>query len=90
MVRARLSAIAEAGEPFRPFGIDGPAVRAVRDDIIRHRYYARIAEGAEPDEDLKKLAERQRKKFNRAINAVLDDKTLGAAERDGTRLLWVS
>jgi hypothetical protein len=82
-------AIAEAGEPFRPFGTDGPLVSAVGDDPIRRRYYARIAETAAPDEDKGKLAERQRKSFNRSIAAALDSKTLLACERDGKRLIWL-
>jgi hypothetical protein len=82
-------AIAEAGEPFRPFGTDGPHVSAVGDDPIRRRYYARIAETAAPDEDKGKLAERQRKAFNRSIAAALDSKTILACERDGKRLIWL-
>ncbi len=82
-------AIAEAGEPFRPFGKDGPLVTAVGDDPIRRRYYARIAETAAPDEDKGKLAERQRKAFNRSIAAALDAKTLFACEREGKRLIWL-
>ncbi len=82
-------AISESGEPFRPFGKDGPLVSAVGDDPIRRRYYARIAEKAAPDEDKGKLAERQRKAFNRSIAAALDSKTLFACEREGKRLIWL-
>jgi hypothetical protein len=54
-------AIIESEEaPFRPFA-DGPLVKAVSDDVVRRRYYLRMAEKAEPGEDPKKLAERQRK-----------------------------
>lgn len=83
-------AIEEAGCDFRAFGASGQAVRAVADDLVRKRYYARIAEQAAPDEDRKKLGERQRKHFNRAIADALDAKTLFARERDGTRLLWLT
>jgi len=41
-------AIEDAGEAFRPFGAGGPLVRVVADDLVRGRYYARIAEQAEP------------------------------------------
>ena len=63
-------AINEAGESFRPFA-NAPMVRAVGDGKIRTRYYARIAEQAESDEDREKLASRQRKGFKRAIEAAL-------------------
>jgi hypothetical protein len=68
-------AIEEAGETFRPFG-DGPLIRAVTHDIVRDRYYARIAEKAHPDDDPQRLAESRRKSFNRAIKAELDAKRL--------------
>ena len=80
-------AIEVAGEIFRPFA-DGPSVRAVCDGKIRSRYYARIADKAEPDEDPKKLMFRQRKAFNRALEAALVATTLVAGERNGERLIW--
>jgi hypothetical protein len=36
---------------------------------VRERFYQRVAEKAEPDEDAKKLAERRRKAFKRATEA---------------------
>jgi hypothetical protein len=77
-----LAAIEEAGEDIRPFA-NGPIIRAVSDETVRRRYYARIAEQAAPDEDVRKMAERQRKGFNRAISDVLNAKDLMAQERDG-------
>ena len=68
-------AIGGAGEDSRPFGKDGPTVRGVDDDVVRDRYYARIAEKAEPNEDAEKRAGRQRKSFNRAVKAGLDAKS---------------
>jgi hypothetical protein len=81
-------AINEAGESYRPFA-NGPMVRAVCDGKIRTRYYARIAEQAEPDEDREKLASRQRKGFKRAIEAALKATMLSAGERNGERLIWL-
>jgi AAA domain len=81
-------AIGDEGEDFRSFH-DGPLVRAAKDQAIRIRYYARIAEKAEPDEDADKLAERQRKGFNRAIAAALSAKDLIARQHDGTRFVWL-
>ena len=82
------AAIEESGEDFQSFD-DGPMVRAVKDEAVRRRYYARIAEKAEAGEDADKLAERQRKAFNRAIGGALDAKHLIAREHDGARFLWL-
>lgn len=82
-------AIDEAGFDLRPFS-DGPMVRAADDEIVRLRYYTRIAEAGKPDETPEARAERQRKAFNRAIKAMLDAKLIAAQERDGRRLLWLA
>jgi len=81
-------AIDEAGESFRPFGSSGPLVRAVADEIVRQRLYARIAEQAAPDEDRAKLAIRKRQAFNRSIADALKSQMLVAGERNGERFLW--
>jgi len=74
--------------PIRPFA-DGPLVKAVSDEIVRRRYYWRIAEKAEPGEDPKKLANRQRKNFNIAVAAALKSEDLMAWDGDETRFLWI-
>lgn len=79
-------AIGEAGEAFRPFS-DGPFVKAVSDEIVRERYYARIAE--KPDDTPKKLADRRRQAFNTSIKSNLDAKRLVAGEKAGGRVLWL-
>jgi hypothetical protein len=81
-------AIEEAGEPFRSFG-DGPLVQAVRDELVKDRLYARIAERAAPGEDAGKLAARQRQAFSRDIAAAIKSRMLMAGERNGERLLWL-
>jgi hypothetical protein len=81
-------AIEEVGETFRPFGKDGPLVRGVADDLVRDRYYDRIAEKADPNDDPKKLAARRRQAFGRALKAELDAKRLIAAEYGEKRFLW--
>jgi len=82
-------AIVEAGETFSAFGSDGPNVRGVADSLIRARYYSRIAELAEPNEDRKKLAERQRKAFNNAVRDALNMERLLARDRGGRRFIWL-
>lgn len=81
-------AIHEAGVDFKPFP-QGPTVRAVPDEIVRKRYYDRIAEKPVGDETPETLAERQRKSFNRAIRANCDAKRLVAGDRNGERVLWL-
>jgi len=82
-------AIDDHGESIRPFGPSDLSVRAIFDEIVRERYYAAIAEKADPDDDEDKIAERKRKAFNRAINAMLDAKRLVAREVNGRRMLWL-
>jgi len=78
----------EAGETFRPWA-DGPLVKAVLEDIVRDRYYERIAEQEDPAEDPTKRADRRRKKFVRAVDAMLDSKSLIAAKKENRRVLWL-
>jgi KaiC/GvpD/RAD55 family RecA-like ATPase len=82
-------AIEDVGEDFRSFA-NGPLVRAVSDEIIRERYYARIAEKPKDGDTPLRLAERQRKTFNLAIKKNLDAKRLVAGERNGGRVIWLA
>jgi AAA domain-containing protein len=81
-------ALDEAGQDMRPLQ-DGPIVRAVTADIVRDRFYIRIAEEAEPGEDQERLAERRRKAFSRAIDAEIKAKLLIAALFNGDRVIWL-
>jgi hypothetical protein len=81
-------ALDEVGVECRPLGPVGPKVRAVSADHIRDRYFARIAEKAGPDEDERRLYERQFKAFNRALKAAIDAKSLVAGDHKGERFIW--
>jgi hypothetical protein len=81
-------AIAEVGEGFQSFQ-DGPSVNVISEEIVRERYYSRIAEIPKDGDTPEMLAERQRKAFNRAIKANLDAKRLVAGTRNGERILWL-
>ena len=81
-------ALIEAGRDLRPYS-DGPEVRAVTEEAIRLRYYARLAEEADPDETPDKLAERQRKSFRRSLNSAVKAMRLLAGERNGKRIVWL-
>jgi KaiC/GvpD/RAD55 family RecA-like ATPase len=83
-------AIAEAGTSLRPFGENGPTVRAVAEGSIRTRYYARMADQAEDGESPKTVIERQKKAFRRSLESALKSKLLFAMERDGKRIIWLS
>ena len=80
-------AIAEVGCDLRSFP-DGPMVRAVHDEAVRLRYYARIAEQAAPDDISEQVADRQRKAFSRAVKGALDAKDLIARSESDKRFLW--
>ncbi len=84
-----VDAIEEAGESFRPFGASGPLVRGVADSIVRERLYQRIAETSDPSEDMDKVAERQRKAFNRSLADALKAERVMAVERGGRRFVWL-
>jgi len=81
-------ALDEKGAECWPLGPTGPKVRAVDDGHIRERYFARIAEKAAPDEDERRLYDRQLKAFNRALKAAIDAQSLVAGEHKGERLIW--
>ncbi len=83
-------ALLEAGQDgFRSFS-DGPLVRAVPEEDVRERYYARIAERADPDENPDKLADRQRQAFRRSVASALKAKNLVARAEGGRRFLWLA
>jgi hypothetical protein len=80
-------ALIEAGQDFRiP---EGPAVKAVTEEAIRSRYYARIAEKPLPDETPEKLVQRQRQAFHRSLNAAVKAMRIIATERGGERIVWL-
>jgi hypothetical protein len=78
----------ETAKMIRP-SADGPLVKAVSDEAVRRRYYARIAENARPGEDNQKLRNRQRQAFHTAVRDALKAVILMACERDGTRFIWL-
>ena len=81
-------AIGEAGQHI-PASPDGPNVRAVSEDALRRRFYARLAEQADPDEDAGKLAARQRKAFKRALTPAIKAQAIIAREYSERRFLWL-
>jgi hypothetical protein len=80
------AAILESGQLIRPFH-DEPPVKAVPDSAIRVRYYARVAEKAQPDDEPKRLSARQRKNFDNSVRAALNRQPIIAGEWNGDR--WI-
>jgi hypothetical protein len=81
-------AIEQAGQDLVSFP-KGPTVRAVSEEAVRLRYYIRIAEQAERNEDAATIEARRRKAFGRALKAAIDAKDLMAREYNGERMLWL-
>jgi AAA domain len=80
--------LSDAGRSVQAFGASGPRVRAVAEQHIRKRYFDRVAEQAEPDEDKAKLYDRRRQAFKRAIKTAIDAKLLIADDQGGERVIW--
>jgi AAA domain len=81
-------ALDEKGADHRPFGMQGPKVRAVADSHIRDLYFSRVAEKAAPAEDEATLYQRRFKAFNRSLKAAIDAKTLIAGDHERGRIIW--
>ena len=76
----------EAGETLQPWP-DGPLVRAVNDDEVRRRYYARIAEQAGRDDDRRNWPPGSGKPSGGASNLHSTQKLLVAMLQSGIRFL---
>ncbi len=81
-------AIDDHGETILPTGGSG-SVRAVAERHVRDLYFKRVAERADPDEDAKKLYDRQRNGLKRALKNALDTQSLFAVDHKGERFLWL-
>ncbi len=81
-------AIAEADLNFRPFP-DGPIVQVAKASNVKARIETKIAEQIDPADDPVKVAERQRKAFDRAITAEVKAKNLLAGYLDNEKVLWL-
>lgn len=80
-------AMIDAGFECHPLP-SGPKIKVVSEDAVRERYYARMAEKAEPGELPETVSERQRKAFRRSLNSALRAKRLIAATHAGETVIW--
>jgi hypothetical protein len=83
-------AIDEAGEDVRPLGNHGPLIRAVAEHHVRSRYFARIAAQPREGENKRQLFDRQRKSFERSLEAALRMKLLVAGAVGEERFIWTA
>lgn len=70
----------EHGENKRPFGINGPELKAAERERVRAEFYASY-----PAED----ASAKRKAFNRMLDHALTAKLIGSREISGTDWIWI-
>lgn len=82
-------ALDESGKDVRP-AADWPIVRAVAEQHARSRYFDRIAAQPREGETKRQLFDRQRKSFERSLEAALRMKLLVAASIGEERFLWTS
>ena len=79
--RAMGAALAEHGKTRRPFGSEGPEVRAVDRERVRAEFYASYsADGASQ--------ETKRRNFNRLIDGAQEKNLIAARFDDGVDWLW--
>lgn len=79
-------ALIEDGKPVRPFGNEGPEVRAVTQARVRTEFMAAYpAEG----EDARKRAEAKTKAFKRALRTALDRGLVVSRDLGGVDHLWL-
>jgi len=70
----------EHGENKRPFGMNGPELKAAERERVRAEFYASY-----PAED----ASAKRKAFNRMLDHALTAKLIGSREISGTDWIWI-
>jgi hypothetical protein len=84
--RSLETALAEHGQVTRPFGSEGPQVRATDRESLRSEFYKSANIDSETEE---KKAEAKKKAFNRALNSALADELIGIRELGGVTLIWL-
>ena len=78
------TALVDSGKVTRPFGSEGPTVRAVTERAVRAEFVARYPVEGEGQ----KKADAKRNAFNRAIKAATQRELIGSRELEGADWLW--
>jgi hypothetical protein len=84
--RALQAVLPDNGVEIRPFGADGPLVRAVEKKLIRGEFYKIYAADGDTEE---KRKEAKQKAFRRNIINAADKELIGVREVDGSELVWL-
>ncbi|RUW85123.1 AAA family ATPase [Mesorhizobium sp. M1E.F.Ca.ET.063.01.1.1] len=79
ILRMMRNALFEHGFPFRPFGPDGPQVKAVKEAVLREEFIERKAGNNR---------EYKRRGFNEALNRLLDAVLMRGENADGEGVIW--
>jgi hypothetical protein len=80
-----MDALGDKAKPLRPFGFEGPEVKAIDREDVRREFYA--AYPADGETEKAKAAARQ-KAFKRAIDSTIDANAIAAREIEGVTWLW--
>jgi hypothetical protein len=79
---AMQAALIDHGKAVRPYGGNGPAVRAVPDSAVRTEFVAAYPAGGDNKPDAKRMA------FNRALKTARERDLICSREIDGVDFLW--
>jgi hypothetical protein len=89
LMDAIANAIDEAGEEIQPYPTNLLKVRAVAERHIRTRYFDRVAERADEEEDEERAYDRKRKNLKNAIKRVIDARAVIAVDHEGEQFIWL-
>ncbi|OKO74516.1 hypothetical protein AC629_34970 [Bradyrhizobium sp. NAS80.1] len=85
--KALLAVLPEHGSVVRPYGAEGPEVRAVDKEVLRREFYSI----AIVDSDTKEQeAEAKKKALNRALSGASSGELVGIREVNGLTLVWLT
>jgi hypothetical protein len=84
--RALMVVLAEHGEVTRPFGMEGPELRAVDREDVRSEFYKIVVVNSDSKESER---EAKKKAFSRSLKDAHDDELIGLREVNGSMLIWL-
>jgi hypothetical protein len=71
----------------RPFGMEGPEVRAIDQETLRSEFYKIVVVSGD---DAKKQAQNKKKAFSRAVKDASNDELIGVRELNGQTMIWLA
>ena len=79
-------ALAESGQHTRPFGSEGPLVRAVDRESVRSKFYKSVIVESQTEAQRN---EAKKKAFGRCMKDAADAELIGVREVNGQTLIWL-